>query len=162
MFMKKIISILLALVFLTCTATCSVGAIGVESLDAITTTTTQYLEDGSYIVTTLTQSASPRATTYTKAGYKTVNFYNSDDELQWKYTLIGTFNVVEGSSATCIGSTYTYEIVDDSWHLTDHNNRYTMNIAYGEATFKKKVLFIVTKTENINASMGCDRNGNIN
>ncbi len=160
--MKKIISILLALVFLTCTATCSVGAIGVESLDAITTTTTQYLEDGSYIVTTLTQSASPRATTYTKNGYKTINLYNSDDELQWKYTLIGTFKVVEGVSVTCTDSTYTYEIVNDSWHLTDHTNSYSDNTAYGTAVFKKKVLFIVTKTENVNVLINCDKNGNMN
>ncbi len=159
--MKKVISIFLTVVVLFLIPIHKVDAVGTDAVDNAAASTIQYFEDGSYIVTTLSQSVSPRASTYIRHGYKTVTHYNSSDEVEWKYTLEGTFKVVSGVSATCIDSTYTYEIVNDSWHLTDHSNWYSDNIAYGTATFKKKVLFIVTSTRDINASIRCDKDGNL-
>ena len=120
---------------------------------------TQYFEDGSYLVTTIKASPSSRASIYTRTGTKEVILYNSSDEVQWNYYLIGTFTVETGVSAVCTNSTYSYTIVNDKWSLKSHNNYYSGNIAYGEATFKKKVLLITTNTYDIEIYVACDANG---
>ena len=122
---------------------------------------TEYYDDGSYSVTTIEQSPVSRATAHQILGKKTIDLYNSDDELQWTYTLIGTFTVEFGVSSVCTDSTYTIEIADSNWHLTAHDNSYSGNIAYGTATIKKKVLFITTTTYDIEADVSCDVDGNV-
>lgn len=163
--MKKIISVLLATIVLTLFVTISASAeTNVSSQVNAATVSDTYIEhfdDGSYLVITIEQSLTPRASTYTKEGHKSVNFYNSDDELQWEYILVGTFKVTSGVSALCTNSTYEYTIHNSSWSLTDHNNTYSENAAYGTATFKKKVLFITTSTQNIDVRLMCDANGNL-
>ena len=120
---------------------------------------TQYFEDGSYLVTTVKATPTARASTYTQNGTKEVVLYNSSNEVQWNYYLTGTFTVEAGVSVVCTNSTYSYNIVNTSWSLSSHNNYYSNNIAYGEATFKKKVLFITTNTHDIEIYVACDVNG---
>ncbi len=159
--MKKIISILMFLcVIITIVPTAyAEDNVQYDSQDVITET--EYLDDGSYIVTTIRQTPTARASTYTKYGEKVVELYNSSDELQWTYILTGTFQVTTGVSAVCTDSVFYVGINDSSWHLTDHNNSYSGNTAYGTATLKKKVLFITTTTYDIDASVSCDADGNI-
>lgn len=158
--MKKTLSIILAIFSLLFAFSFSISA-----SDQLTTTDTdtyiEYYEDGSYSVTTVTQSPAARATTYIVTGEKVVNLYNSGDELQWTYTLIGKFTVVYGESVVCTSSTYTYEIYHSGWSLTAHDNTYRNNIAGGTATFKKKVLFITTNTIDVDVEIGCDVYGNV-
>lgn len=123
-----------------------------------------YYDDGSYTKTTVEIigcSSNARSTTKTIEGQKEIELYNSSDELVWVYTLIGTYKVVVGQSATCLNSTYLYTIYDSKWSMTAHDNYCSANVAYGTATFKKKVLFITTNTYNIDAELGCDVNGNL-
>ena len=163
--MKKILAIILTSFILTFTAIPAVYAENTAN-NAMATydtnSTIEYFEDGSYMVTTIKQSPTARSTTYTKVGEKIVDYYDSDNNLQWTYKLIGTFNVVEGISAVCTESTYSSEIYKSGWSLTAHNNYTSNNIAYGTATYKKKVLFITTHTQDINGSIGCDIYGNVN
>ena len=126
----------------------------------------EYYEDGSYTVTTIAQAtdaagAKGQMGTFTRNAHKDVNHYNSSDELQWSYTIYGTFTVQEGVSSVCTSSTFSYSISAGGWSLTAHNNYYAGNTAYGTATFKKKVLFITTNTVDVNAFITCDMNGNI-
>lgn len=121
----------------------------------------EYYEDGSYTITIVRQYPSTRASNETITKEKIVSLYNSSDELQWDYTLIGTFNLDYGVSVVCTGSTFSYEIYDDSWSLTAHNNGYYDNMATGTATFKKKFLFITISTYDIDAEVGCDIYGNV-
>lgn len=162
--MKKSISLLLAVFILAlCTPISSIAQTNpVECSNECydTYTYTEYFEDGSYLVIRTEQTPSPRATTYTKTGRRYVYLHNSDDELQWEYVLVGTFKVTTGVSAVCTNSTYEYTIYNDSWSLTDHGNSYSGNVAYGTATFKKKVLFITTSTRNVDVTLTCDANGN--
>lgn len=104
---------------------------------------------------------STKSTTYTKLGEKIVNLYDSKDNLQWTYTLTGTFKVNEGVSAVCTNSTYSSVIYEKSWSLSAHENSYSDNIAYGTAVYKRKVLFITTNTYDIDVSIGCNIYGNI-
>lgn len=163
--MKKILAIILTSLILTFTAIPAVYAENTANTAMATYethSTIEYFEDGSYLVTTIKQSPAARSTTYTKVGEKIVDYYDSDNNLQWTYKLIGTFNVVEGISAVCTESTYSSEIYKNGWSLTAHNNYTSNNIAYGTATYKKKVLFITTHTQDINGSIGCDIYGNVN
>lgn len=163
--MKKIASILLAAIVLTLLvpvfASAETGISLPETGINDVSTYIEYFEDGSYLVITIEQTPSARASTYTKEGHKSADFYNSDHELQWEYILVGTFQVTSGVSAVCTNSTYEYTIHNSSWSLTDHNNTYSGNVAYGTATFKKKVLFITTSTQNVDARLTCDAYGNL-
>lgn len=125
------------------------------------TETVEYLEDGSYIVTTVRTSPTPRAEIYSKSAAKEVRLYDEDDELQWTYFLIGTYTIETGVSCVCTNSTYSYNIYVDKWSLTDHSNWYSGYVAYGTAVFKKKVLFITTSTQNIEGSVACNSYGEV-
>ena len=162
--MKKILTVILAALML---AFATIPAVYAEDAAAMTETyetdsIIEYFEDGSYMVTTIKQSPVARSRSYTKVGEKIINLYDSDNVLQWTYKLVGNFDVVEGVSAVCTESSYTSQIYVSSWSLTAHENHTSNNIAYGTATYKKKVLFITTSTQDINASIGCDINGNVN
>lgn len=165
--MKNILVTILAVIMLTFATTPVIHAENttaniVESheIDSLI----EYFDDGSYLITTITtttQSSVTRSTSYTKIGEKRVDYYDSDDNPQWTYKLIGRFNVVEGVSAVCTESTYSSEVYAKGWSLTAHNNYTSSNIAYGTATYKKKVLFITTNTHDIEGSIGCDIYGNV-
>lgn len=163
--MKKILSVAISVIIITLSLAVSVNAednvSSQENASIASATYVEYFDDGYYFVTTVTQSPSSRATTYTKDGHKTISLFNSSDELQWEYTLVGTFKVTTGVSAVCTNSTFEYKIYNDSWSLTAHDNSYSENAAYGTATFKKKVLFITTSTKNIDVRVLCDVYGNI-
>ena len=132
--------------------------VDIHSLTEVTKTV-EYLEDGSYLVTTIKTSPTPRAEVYSKSAAKEVVLYNSSDEIQWNYFLIGTFTIETGVSCVCTNSTYSYNIYDNSWSLTDHSNSYSGNAAYGTAVFKRKILFITTSTQNIEGAVVCDAYG---
>lgn len=164
--MKKITSTLLIILSLILVFTFSVSAnnSNAQRLSTDNNSYVEYYNDGSYTITTTNttvQSPVTRASTYVVTGERIVNLYNSSDELQWTYTLIGKFTVVYGESVVCTSSTYSYEIYNSSWSLTAHENTYRNNIASGTATFKKKVLFITTNTHNVDVEIGCDVYGNV-
>lgn len=162
--MKKFLAIILTtliLTFATIPAVYAENTANTAMKTYETDSTIEYFEDGSYMVTTIKQSPTVRATAYTKVGEKIVDYYDSDNNLQWTYKLIGTFDVVEGVSAVCTESTYSSQIYVKGWSLTAHNNYTSNNIAYGTATYKKKVLFVTTHTQDINGSIGCDIYGNV-
>lgn len=158
--MKKLLSIILATVCLIVVAAPCVYADDAVLYSSVEENTyTEYYDDGSYMVTTIREYATPRATTYTKTAEKIANLYNSSDELQWTYKLIGTFTVESGVSSVCTNSTYSCNIVASGWSLTAHDNSYSGNEAYGTATLKKKVLFITVQTSEVDMKMRCDANG---
>lgn len=119
----------------------------------------EYFEDGSYLVTTIKSTPTPRAEVYSKSAAKEVTLYDEDDEIQWNYFLIGTYTIETGVSCVCTNSTFEYNIYVNKWSLTEHNNWYSGNVAYGTAVFKKKVLFITTSTQNLDGSIACDAYG---
>lgn len=162
--MRRIISFVLALTF-TFLFIIPVSAAdeNIMQLSSENSSRITYYDDGSYTITTIEfieQPSNVRSVSRTIEGKKIIDFYDSSDELVWTYTLIGHFNVVIGESSSCFYSTYSYTIYDSKWSLTAHNNYCSDNVAYGTATFKKKVLLITTNTYNIDAKLTCDVNGN--
>ncbi len=80
---------------------------------------TTYFEDGSYLVRTVIEikpdfAVSPTATTSTKSGIATEDYYNSKNELVWSLSVHGTFSY-DGTTAEATASRYSYEVYDSDW-----------------------------------------------
>lgn len=122
----------------------------------------EYFNDGSYIITRIYESLPVlnRDGTYNKTG-TTKQVKYDDDTLVWEYTLTGYFTINPGVSCVCYNSTYSTDIYSNYWSFHDPYNYYSANTAYGEGTFKKRILFIIISTIDINLSVSCDAYGNI-
>lgn len=98
-------------------------------------------------------------TTITRSTYQA--HYDSDGNLEWKYTLTGTFNYTYGVSASCTNASYTKTINNTSWSFSNGNATASGATATGVGTFTKKWLFITTDTVNVNLTLTCDKYGNV-
>lgn len=96
-----------------------------------------------------------------KNATKYVEFTNSKGEVEWRYDLTATFEYVAGQYANCIDAKYNETIYKTSWHFSDGSATKSGNTATGEGTFKYKVLFLTTNTQNVYLTISCDKNGNI-
>lgn len=100
--MKRFLSIFLVLVLFTCTF--SVAATAVPE-DTLISTTTEYLEDGSYFVTKVYESAiQPRTG---KIGSKDSTYYSANGTKIFSVTVNGSFEYTPAVSATATGATAT-------------------------------------------------------
>jgi len=155
--MKKIISILLSF---------SLLFVYVQPVNAApkTLSDVEYLEDGSYFVTTIdvdTSSSSSllRSAAATCSGNKTVTYKSSSGSSLWSVTVKGSFSYVRGSSATCTSSTVSTSVYSASWKI---NNKYASRsgrtasaTATGSQYMGGKAIGSITKT----VSLTCSVNG---
>ena len=118
----------------------------------------EYLDDGSYIVTTITES--PSRAGNTKTGTKTDHYYNSDSELQWTMTVTGTFSY-DGSTSTCTNVTGSTSITNTKWYVVSESTSRNGNTATYDATMGYKVLGITINKEVRTLNLSCDKNGNL-
>lgn len=155
--MKKTLSLALAVVMLL--SVLSVVAFA-QAEDAVVAESVEYLEDGYYIVTTVTEEAgnSLARATSTKTGSKTATLYNSDDEALVTLKLTGTFTYT-GSSASCTMASTSYTIHNSAWKVTSATASRSGNKAIGNFTAKKYVLGIVTQTRNETLTITCSNTG---
>lgn len=152
--MKKVISIL-AIISIVIALPLSVFASeGTTSSDENTYIT--YLDDGSYYITTVTESMARS----TKSGTKTTTYYNSSDEALWKVTLKGSFTYT-GTTSTCTSASHSVTIYNNAWYIYSQNSYASGNQAIANVVMKKKLLGIVTSTKNVNLTITCDKNGNL-
>ena len=117
-----------------------------------------YLEDGSYITVTLTESVT--RVSGTKTASRTYRYYSSDDVEQWNATLRGTFTYA-GSSATCTNATCSVSVLVSSWYEKSKSVYPSGNAAVGELTMGHKLLGITVGTKSITMRLTCDANGNL-
>lgn len=161
--MKRIGCLLLSWVFIFASFTIHTIAETINSTRNIDTIV-QYYDDGSYLTVSapqLTLLKSVRSTLTTIEAEQFAKFTNSSGELEWEYTLTATFSYVYGSSVTCTDASYDYSIYDTSWKFSNGSASHSGATAYGYGTFKNKVLFITTKTINVDLSITCDVYGNL-
>ena len=79
----------------------------------------EYFDDGSYMVTTITESSSAFArATRSKTGSKTAKYYSSSGSALWSVTVTGTFSYT-GSSATCTSASVSTKIYNSAWRLVN-------------------------------------------
>ena len=164
--MKKLISIALVLTLTLCTFSFCVSATSEDTFDRekVIRRTVEYFSDGTVMETVITEEASvntARATQYTKSGTKSNTLKNADGDVLWSFTLRGQFDVVEGVSSVCTLAKHSYNIYDNSWSLDSASTSKSANKAIGNATFKKKVLFVTTDTKSFTLTLTCDKYGNL-
>lgn len=154
--MKKIVAVFLSVLMLLAFP---VAAYADETDDTVVSSTVEYFEDGSYLVTTIEEQPTlTRAST--KSGSKSSKYYDSDDELQWVVTVKGTFSYT-GSSATCTSASTTYSIYDTSWKVTSATATKSGRTATGKFTVKKYVTFIPMITRNATVILSCSNSGTL-
>lgn len=140
-----------------------VNPIGVrEGLDGATIV---YYEDGSSlsISQAYITNKNDMISTYSSeiSGNKDVVFKDSNGNVEWKYTLHGTFFYVSGVSSSCTNAYYTNNIYENSWSFSDGSATTTRNRADGKGKYVCKVLLVTVKTYNIDISISCDRYGKL-
>lgn len=119
-----------------------------------------YLSDGSYFVTTIVEHSTSARASGTKTGQKTVDYCNSDGEVQWTATIKGTFTYT-GSSATCTSASISHYIYDSTWKITAETATKSGNKATGNVTAKKYLLGIPTRTIEKSITLTCSATGTL-
>lgn len=154
--MKRVISVILSILMLAMTLGTYASAIS-EPQEAAYTSYTTYFEDGSYIITTISEESSITRTASSKTGQKTATFYNSDNVAQWSATLKGTFTY-NGSSATCTASSITHKIYSSNWKIASASATKSGNKATGKAT-AKRYLIVPVQTVEKTITLTCSASG---
>lgn len=157
--MKKFISIILTAILLISPFSFVTSA---ENYEITISETTEYFEDGSSIITTITQQTSnimPLSSTYNLTGSKTKTGKDSSGNVLYKFKITGTFLVNEGTSATCTAVSCSASDCNYGWELDSYTTSKSGNTAKANGIFKKKTLFVTTQTIEIPISLSCDVNG---
>lgn len=165
--MKKTVISLFFAALVLCTFTLSVFAVPdaptvLETEDGYTVI---YYEDGSTLtispVHVIESTENARSQSVTKTTSKDATYADSKGNLEWKYTLYGTFSYVYGVSSTCDKASYSQTIYDNSWSFSDGSAARYGNTAHGKGHYDKKVLFITTESKDVDVKLTCDIYGNI-
>lgn len=129
--MKRIVSVLLVvLLFSSCVGMASAAKTLDADIDVV------YFEDGSYLTTELIiDNVVATRASYSISGHKNANYANASGELQWTFTVYGTFTY-DGTTATATQASYGYQIYNDGWTLKSATAYCSGNQAIAEGTFK--------------------------
>lgn len=154
---KRICAIFTCLLLMTCFMINS-SAIALTE----TETNIEYFADGSYIITTVTQEpVLTRASSNTVKGNKDHTYYNSNGNIDWVFTVTGTFSVVNGVSATCTAVSHNTDIRASKWKLVSASSRKSGNQAIGQITIKQTMLGITIQTIERTVTLTCDKYGKL-
>lgn len=118
----------------------------------------EYFEDGSYIVTELTESTITTFAAKTVSNSKSSHYYESNNSKAWTVTLNATFSYT-GSSATCTKATTSNTIYNDAWKVTSAVASKSGNKGTGAFTVKKYAIGIPIKTMNRTVTITCSNSG---
>lgn len=154
---KGIIGILIGLIIFT-------GCLNFAYAENTNIQTVEYYEDGSYLITTLTQNyivgigllSTRSSKTETKKGH----YYDSNGAIVWTASITASFTY-NGTTASCTTVSKSQTIYNNSWKCTSSSCYKSGATATGDFTFKHYVLGIPNKTINRTLTLTCDKNGNI-
>lgn len=152
--MKKISALILTVLMLFTIAPFNAFA----GEEIVTDRSIEYFDDGSYIVTEITENSISAFASGTTTKSKNSYYYDDNNNAQWRVTITGTFNYT-GSSATCTKATTSYTIYNDAWKVTSAVPSKSGNRATGTFTVKKYVLGIPVKTVNKTLTITCSNTG---
>lgn len=127
--MKRIFAIsLIAVLFVSVIFCLPIAA--VENIK--TETTIEYLENGDYIETTITEYET-NARVATKSGSKTKSYKNSAGEVMWSVTVHGTFTY-NGSTSQCTSAGHSTTAPGSLWSIKSVSSRRSGYSAIADAT----------------------------
>lgn len=152
--MRRIISLLIvfAALFFTFSHTVIAAQKNTTEYETIT------FEDGSYLVISVS-SIDARANNL-RTGSKTYNYYNSNDEINWKAVLTAEFTYT-GTSSTCTSASCTVTIYDNAWYEVSRSTTRSENTATTVLTMGQKFLGITINKPSFTFTLTCDKNGNL-
>jgi len=87
--------------------------------------------------------------------------YDSDNNLEWKYTLYATFECEYGVSSVCANAYYVQNIYNGNWTFSNGAAYTSANTAIGTGRYVKKYLFITLDTIEVSLTLTCDVFGNV-
>ncbi len=106
-------------------------------------------------------SVSTASSAKTIKSNKDVTYKDANGNVEWVYTLHGTFSYEPGVSSKCTAASYDQTIYEGDWHFSNGSATKSGNTAYGKGTYVLKFFFITAKTCDIDISISCDKNGNL-
>lgn len=151
--MKRIIVALLILITLSFTVLCA----PVSAVEASETKVTiEYLDDGYYIETVITENTLTRGT---KTATKTSNFHNSAGDVVWYVSVTGTFTY-NGATAYCHSCSHNAKSNSSYWTIRSVTSDTYVNTATATAVARHSS---GTASQDFTASvtLTCDKNGTL-
>ena len=152
--MKKLISLLSVIIMIA--VMCPATAFANDEI--VTDRYVEYFDDGSYIVTELTESTITTFAAKTVSKSKASHYYESDNSKAWTVILSATFSYT-GSSATCTKATTSSTIYNSSWKVKSAVASKSGNKATGTFTVKKYVLGVPLKSIDRTLTITCSNTG---
>ena len=157
--MKKVFSFALSMLTLLLTICFFVSA------EDYTITEVEYLEDGSYFVTTVSKQinyniASLFAKSSSITRTKSTGYYDSNGDAYWTASITATFTY-NGTTSSCTTVSESKTIYNSSWRCTAANCYKSGATATGDFTFKRYASLIPVQTINRTLTLTCDKNGNV-
>lgn len=156
--MKKIICSILSFVCII-----SIYSTSVSALESLSNSYTyiEYLEDGAYIETTITQNYTSiyTRTTNTTSGSKKVSYINNNIVL-WSVTVSGKFSYT-GSSAVCTSASVSTTCSSGDWKVSNKSSNKSKNTAIAKATGKKYFLGLCIQTVDRTVKLTCSSSGKL-
>lgn len=152
--MKKFICTILALSLLI-----GILPYGVFATTEAKSAETIQLEDGHYIVVSVTTS--PARAGNTVNGSKTYICYDSDDNAEWKAELSASY-VFTGGSYTCTSADCDVTVYASyRWHMISKSTNFAGNRATANLTMGKRVAGVTTDRPQYTINLYCDFYGNL-
>lgn len=93
-------------------------------------------------------------------GQKSYHHRNSNGDVLWTATVIGTF-MFNGTTSSCSSASCSTIIYGSTWSEQSCSAYPSGNTAVGNVTMIRKLLFIVVESVPITITLTCDRNGNL-
>lgn len=124
--------------------------------------TTEVLNDGSYIETTIEAVSSINlfAATSTKSGKKTSTYKDSSGKIYWSVTVNGNFSY-NGSSSKCTSSTISTTCPSKIWKLSNKSSSKSGATATVSVVAKRYTNDSITKTIKRSVSLTCSKTGKL-
>lgn len=121
----------------------------------------EYLDNGDYLVITITQDSALAATRSTKttSGSKKVSYMHNDTVL-WTVTVSGKFSYT-GSTATCTSASVSTTCPSSSWKVTNKSSSRSGNTAIARATGKNYLLGVCIQTVDRTVKLSCSSSGKL-
>lgn len=159
--MKKIrkFCCLVVAVVIICSQAMLVSAAPVEAEEEIIVSVErEYLENGDYIETVITES--PIATySNSKTGSKTSEYYG-DGVALWYVKVTGSFTYT-GSSVWCTSASVSADSYSSYWGISNRSSSYSGNIATAKATGTRYFGNAVVERINETVNLSCSVNGSL-
>ena len=124
----------------------------------IVTTEIEYLPDGGYIETVVTETANRAGGT--KTGTKVKRFIDTDGKEEWVIQLQGTFSC-NGITATCTNAVCNVTVTASDWYVVSKTASKSGAVATANVTMGQKVLGITISKPSYVLTLTCDKNGNL-